>query len=259
MKYIKTEYKNKIGTITLNNPSKRNALSTAMLLEILRAFEVFGDKEARCIIIRAAKGSKVFSAGYDVKELSESDRDPQLYDDPLERVMRAVENFPAPVIAMTEGSVWGGACELVFTCDIIIGTPDTTLAITPARLGVPYNPAGILHFLSMLEIGIVKEMFFTAKPVNADRAHMLGIINHIVPAGSIEKFTYDLAQTIVKNSPLSISVIKEQLRLLSQAHSMTTKTFERIQKLREMVYKSEDYREGINSFLEKREPKFKGR
>jgi methylmalonyl-CoA decarboxylase len=259
MKLIKTEYKNKTGTIILNNPSKRNALSTAMLLEILKAFEDFGKKKARCVIIRAGKGSKVFSAGYDINELSESESDPQIYDAPLDKVMRTVEQFPAPVIAMTEGSVWGGACELVFTCDIIIGTPDTTLAITPARLGVPYNPAGMLHFLSMLEIGIVKEMFFTAKPINAERAHMLGIINHVIPADSIEKFTYDIAKTIVKNSPLSISVIKEQLRLLSQAHPMTTETYERIQKLREMVYKSEDYKEGISSFLEKREPKFKGR
>lgn len=259
MKYIKSSIENKIGTLTLNYPVKRNALSTGVLMEILEVFEDFRTKKARCVIIRAPKGSKVFSAGYDIKELSESDKDPQMYDDPLEKVMRAVEYFSAPVIAMVEGSVWGGACELVFTCDMIIGTPDTTLAITPARLGVPYNPAGILHFLSMLEMGIVKEMFFTAKPIDAGRAHMLGILNHVVSHEDIEDFTYKIAETIVKNSPLSISVIKEQLRLLSQAHPMTTETFERIQSLRKMVYESADYREGINSFIEKREPNFKGR
>lgn len=259
MRLIKTSFENWTGTLILDNPKKRNALSDGMLLEILDAIEEFKSQNARCVIIRAEKGLKVFSAGYDISELAGSDRDPQIYDDPLEKVMRTVEYFPAPVIAMMEGSVWGGACELVFTCDILIGTPESTLALTPAKLGVPYSPAGINHFLSMLSIGIVKEMFYTAKPLNAERAYMLGILNHVIPGEEIENFTYNLANTIVKNSPLSISIIKEQLRLLSKAHPMTKEISEKIQRLRKMVFESKDYREGINAFLEKREPDFKGK
>jgi len=259
MNYINYEITKFIGTITLVNPKKRNALSTDLLLEFLQVMQLFKNSKVRCVIIRTERGSKVFSAGYDITELEKDNYDPMQYNNPLERVIRSIEYFPAPVIAMLEGSVWGGACELVFTCDILIGTPDTTLAITPARLGIPYNPTGILHFLSMLEIGIVKEMFFTAKPINAERAHTLGILNHIVSAEEIEKFTYEMADTICRNSPLSISVIKEQLRLLSQAHPMTTETYERINSLRKTVFNSEDYKEGISSFIEKREPNFKGK
>lgn len=259
MNYIKTNFENCICTLELNNPAKRNALSNEMLLEILDAMEEFKSQKARCVIIRAKKGSKVFSAGYNISELAGNKRDPQKNDGPLEEAMRTVENFPAPVITLIEGSVWGGACELVFTCDILIGTPDTAFAITPARLGVPYSPSGINHFLNMHSIGIVKEMFFTAKPLIAERAYMLGILNHVVPREEIEKFTYDLANTIVKNSPLSISVIKEQLRLLSQANPMNEETLKRIQNLRKKVYESKDYREGLNAFLEKREPEFKGK
>ncbi|MBN1634834.1 MAG: methylmalonyl-CoA decarboxylase [Ignavibacteria bacterium] len=257
MNNIKTSFENLTCTIILDNSVKRNALSDDMLLEILDVMKKFKSRKARCLIIRAERGAKVFSAGYDISELAGGNRDIRIHNNPLEKVIRMIEYFPAPVIAMMEGSVWGEACELVFTCDILIGTSDTTFAITPSRLGVPYSTTGINHFLSMISIGIVKEMFFTAEPVNAERAYMLGILNHIVSREEIENFTYELGNIIVKNSPLTISVIKEQLRLLSQANLMTKETLKRIQELRNTVFESEDYREGINAFLEKREPEFK--
>ena len=97
------------------------------------------------------------------------------------------------------------------------------------------------------------------KPIAADRAERLGIINHTVPADELETFTYSLAREIVENAPLSISVMKEQLRMLAGAHPMSPRRFERVQGLRRIVYDSEDYMEGIRAFREKRKPKFLGR
>jgi methylmalonyl-CoA decarboxylase len=157
---------------------------------------------------------------------------------------------------MIEGSVWGGACDLAVTCDLAIGVPTTTFAITPAKLGVPYTTSGLMRFIGAMPMHIVKELFFTAQPINAVRARELGLLNHMVEPDQLEAFTLALVGQIVANSPLAISVLKEQLRVLGNSYSMSPETQERIQGLRRMVYQSPDYSEGKLAFLEKRQPNF---
>src|SRR5664280_922267 len=149
-----------IGVITLNNPPKRNALSTQLINDLCAALEEMRQQEVRVVVLRAPAGSKVFSSGHDVRELPTNGRDPMTYNDPLRRVIRNIELFPAPVIAMIEGSVWGGACELVMSCDVIVAADDTTFAITPAKLGMPYNISGVQNLLTTGGMSICKEMLF---------------------------------------------------------------------------------------------------
>ncbi|HQR72628.1 MAG TPA: methylmalonyl-CoA decarboxylase [Burkholderiaceae bacterium] len=248
-----------VGTITLNKPEKRNALSEALVQGIIGALEDFKARNVRAVILRALPGAKVWSAGHDVNELPAERRDPLGWDDPLRNLIRQIENFPGPVIAMIEGTVWGGASETVFACDLIVAVPDTTFAVTPAKLGVPYNVSGMMTFLNAASIRIVKELTFTAKPISAERAERLGIINYVVPVRELEAFTYGLADDIAALAPLSIAVMKEQLRILAGARPMSPQGFERVQGLRRTVYDSEDYREGIRAFKEKRKPQFKGK
>ena len=259
MKYLKFKLNDSIGTITFNDDDRRNCLSTALLEELLICFDKLNQKDSRVVIIRANTGSKVWSSGFNIKELPHPGNDPLSYNNALEKALRAIQEFPAPVIAMIEGSVWGGACELAFTSDILIGTPTATFAITPAKIGVPYNSSGIIHFLNIVGINIAKEMFFTAQPISAAKAENLGILNHLVTTDELEEFTFNMAKQISSNSPLSIRVVKKQINTLAAADPLTPDTFEMIQDLRREAYESEDYLEGLKAFIQKRPARFTGK
>ena len=188
MAFILTEKRDSTGIITLNHAEKRNALSETLIEEITSALEGFRALEIRAVVLRAQPGIKVWSAGHDVNELPLRGRDPLGWNDPLRILIRSIQEFPAPVIGMIEGSVWGGACEVAMACDILIATPDAAFAITPAKLGVPYNLGGLMTLINMIPLPVFKEMLFTAQPLPADQAFNLGIINYIKTAEEITPF-----------------------------------------------------------------------
>lgn len=253
-----TQINGPIGTITLNH-GKVNTLSRALIEDICAALQRMEAEGVQVVILRAAKGVKVFSAGHDVRELPTNGRDPLTYSDPLRHVIRTIEAHPAPIIAMVEGSVWGGACELVMGCDLVVAADDASFALTPARLGIPYNLSGTLNFLKVAGMHLIKEMLFTAAPMTASRLAAAGVINHVVPREQLEGFTMEVARRITETSPLVHRILKEELRVLGNAHPLNPEAYERIQSLRREVYDSSDYQEGIKAFLEKRKPAFRGK
>lgn len=257
--FIEKDIVDGIGVLTLNNPAKRNALSLELCRQLTSSLEDLKKKKVPVVILRAEKGAKVWSAGHDINQLPKVNHDPLAYDSPMEAAFRAIQAYPGPVIAMIQGSVWGGATDLAVTCDLAIGDETSAFAITPVKMGLPYNASGILHFMNRVGSNIAKEMFFTAEPVKAERAYHFGILNHLISSREIEDFTFGLARTIAANSPLAVAVVKEQFRILSEAHPLNPDSFERIQALRRKVYNSGDYAEGIRAFLEKRKPVFKGK
>jgi methylmalonyl-CoA decarboxylase len=248
-----------LGTITLNNPEKRNCLSATLIHEVCEALDEFEASGVRVVILRAQPGVKVWSAGYDVNELPQPGRDPLPYAAPFGHLLRRVQRFPGPIIAMIEGGVWGGACDLALTCDILIGTDTASFAVTPAKIGIPYNASGMIHFINVIGLNKAKEMFFTASPITANDALKTGILNHLVPASDLEQFTMGIAERILQNAPLAVKAFKRQFTLLSKGHSIDAETAEHIQSYRRIVYDSEDYGEGIRAFHEKRPPRFKGK
>jgi methylmalonyl-CoA decarboxylase len=258
MSLVSMQLRDLIGTVTLRHPEKHNALSKALIADIVSALEQCKESRARVVVLRAAAGAPVWSSGHDVKELPQLHGDPLPWDDPLRSLIREMEGFPAPIMAMVEGSVWGGACEVVFACDIVVAAQNATFAITPARLGLPYNLTGLLTFMNAINFHIVKEMAFTAQPICAERAERVGLVNRVVPLDELERHTYELADRIAQNAPLSISVMKEEFNILANARDLSPLMFERIQTRRRAVYNSRDYAEGIRAFLEHRTPTFHG-
>lgn len=254
--FIKTNVAEKIATIAFANYAKRNALSKGLITEIISALNDFSQKDVRALVLKSEQKNKVWSSGHDVSELPQSCRDPLPADDELEILLSSVQSFRAPIIAMIDGEVWGGACDLVMCCDLVYGDDTSSFAITPVKLGLPYTASGISHFLSRLPLNIVNEMFCSALPIGAKRAAEIGILNELLPAANLEAKVYEMAQIIASRSPQAISAYKAQVQMLVDAYSLSPSSYERLQSIRRNVYLGSDYQEGIDAFLQKRSPVF---
>lgn len=259
MALVESTIADRIGILRMNRPEKHNALNGDLMREMTDGLDGLAGQDARAIILRAAPGTKVWSAGHDINEIPEPRRDPLGYFDALETLLRKVQDCPVPVIAMVEGSVWGGACDLCAACDLIVAARGSAFAMTPAKIGIPYNASGLIHFTNVLGVNKAKEMFFTAQPVSVEDAWNNGFVNHVVPAEELEAFTMKLAGTIAANAPLAVRAIKAEFRLLSRGHHIDAETAEQIQAIRRQVYDSADYVEGLRAFKEKRAPRFEGK
>jgi methylmalonyl-CoA decarboxylase len=259
MALIELTIQDAVGTLTLNDPAKRNALSSELIDGLVGRLNVLKERSVRVVVLRAEPGVKTWSSGHDVRELPTNGRDPLTYNDPLRQVIREIQRFPAPVIAVVEGGVWGGACEVVMSCDTVVAAENATFALTPAKLGVPYNIGGTLNLMQAVSLPVIKEMLFRARPITALEAHDAGLVNHVAPATELDKVLGEITADILRNSPLVIALLKEQLQVLAAASPLSPATFERIQGMRREIYDSDDYQEGIRAFFEKRAPRFTGR
>ncbi|MBW1815273.1 MAG: enoyl-CoA hydratase/isomerase family protein, partial [Deltaproteobacteria bacterium] len=233
-----------------------------LVYEIYETFQKLADEdEMRTVIIRG-HGDKSFCAGFDIASLptkiNPDIQDAFLKESPFELAMKSIINYPYPVIAMLNGSVYGGGCELAISCDIRIGADDIRIGMTPAKIGVVYSWKGLRRFLNVIGLRSTKEMFFTAKTYSGHRLFDMGLVDYLVPRSELESFTNSMAQEIAQNAPLSLKGNKRILNLLLQSEFSESDKKE-AEDLSMLSFASEDLKEGQSAFLEKRKPVFKGK
>ena len=257
---IQTKRIDKICIISLNNPDKRNVLTIDMLNEITRLLNQLKTEEViRCVVIRG-EGGKAFSSGYDISAINNNDMMREFGNShPLEDCFKAIENFPYPVIAMINGHVFGAGLELALTCDIRICADFIKIGMPPAKLGVVYSYSGTKKFLNLIGTANTREIFLTGKPISADRAEKIGLVNHCIDTLKLYQFTMDMASEISENAPLSLKTMKQLFNIWHRNQPICEEDEELIKSLFTTVQESEDYLEGQKAFQEKRKPVFKGK
>ncbi|MEI8084297.1 MAG: enoyl-CoA hydratase-related protein, partial [Actinomycetes bacterium] len=168
---ITAQYDGQIVELTMRNTARANAISAQFAQELVAQLQRAVGAGARVLILRAEPGVRTWCAGHDIQELPSDPSDQISWTNSLETLVSGVRSVPIPIIAAVEGGVWGGGCELVMTADLVIACRNSTFAVTPTRLGVPYAATGLNRFLAALPIHVVNEMFLTANPIDAQRAY----------------------------------------------------------------------------------------
>jgi len=169
-----------------------------------------------------------------------------------------LETYEYPTIAMINGDTYGGAVELVANCDLRIAAEDARFGITPAKLGLVYRGSAIRKVMEIANMPTAKELLFTADPIVADRADDEGMVNQVVSSDELEAVTYEMADSIAENAPLSLIHMKEITHSIEQKGAMTESERKWVAEIRDRMFRSDDHQEGVEAFSEGRTPEFTG-
>ena len=249
-----------IATITMHRPDARNALDITMRQELLQALdEVEHDESARVLVLTGAGGH--FCAGGDVKAMRDGTytaATARQRVDMLNRFIVRLVGFPRPTIAMVDGFAVGAGCNLALCCDLVVASDRARFGEVFARIGLVPDGGGTYLLSRVVGLARAKELIFTADIIDAAEAFRLGMVNRVVPVADLVTATRALAEMIAAGPPLALRMAKDLVNRAAASSDLETSL--NLEALSQSVaITSDDHREGVAAFFEKREPEFKGR
>ncbi len=255
--------------LTISNPAKRNALDhpildaiTAVLRGHTESVEDGRDAlpENRCVILTGAHG--MFSAGYDIGEIPDEEFEEQaerLVAHPFTQAIEAIEAYPMPTLAVLPGHTIGGGLELALSCDLRIAQDDIRLGMPPAKLGLVYSHTGIRRFIDAIGAARTRELFLLGRYIDAPTALSWGLLTRVCAAADLDEQALALATELAGNAPLSQTGNKRVIAALLDARGeLDAALEEELIELRRASFASQDMREGMRAFAEKRPPRWTG-
>jgi enoyl-CoA hydratase/carnithine racemase len=250
---------NGVLRLAISNPAKRNALDFAILEAITTALTSL--QEVRCVILTGEDG--MFSSGYDISEIPDelfAQEAEKLVAHPFSEALAAFDAVDVPTVGVLSGPAIGGGLELSLGCDVRIAHDGIRLGMPPARLGLVYSHTGLRRFLNAIGEPRTRELFLLGRYIDAPTALMWGLVNWVVPGEELEQASIELARQLADNAPLSMAGNKRVLRELLRSQAELDPDLEReLLELRKASFSTDDMREGVMAFAEKRPPRWTGR
>ena len=249
---------NNIATLTINRPSKLNALNVATINELHKAFKKLEKDNEVQVILLTGSGEKAFVAGADISEFANFsvEQGMKLAAEGQEKLFDFVENLKTPVIAAVNGFALGGGLELAMACHFRIASDNAKMGLPEVSLGVIPGYGGTQRLPQLIGKGRAMEMIMTAGMINAEEAHRNGLVNHVVAQTELLKFCTTIAQKIIKNSPNAIS---KAIKAVNANFKEGKNGYETEIKAFGKCFGTEDFKEGTTAFLEKRKALFTGK
>lgn len=256
--FVQVEKAEQVAIVTINNPPL-NVMNTLVVQELNEVFSGFEYDDEVVAVIITGYGNKAFMAGADIKEFPQLIGKANLKPTFMEShaVLNRIDNFPKPTIAVLNGLTLGGGCELALTCDIRIAEEHAQLGLPEIKLGLFPGGGGTQRLPRLVGESKAKELMFTGDAITAQTAEKIGLVNSVVPTGEGLQTAKDLAKKISRHSLQALSRIK---RAVDEGADLSLeKSIEREAELFEEVFQTEDIKEGVQAFIEKRRPTFSNR
>lgn len=250
-----------LAWVVIDRPEAHNAMNAAAWRELRAAlWEQVGDSEIRVILIRGG-GDSAFVSGADIAEFPLLRSDAGLareYDLLVAGACDAIADAPQPVVAVINGPCFGGGVSLALACDLRFAADDARFAVPAARLGLPYPmEIGVERLVQTVGPTTASDLLLTGRVLTATEAADSGLASRVVPRGSLLEEARDAALRIARGAPLSLAAHKRMIR--ESLRSASIRDLDTVTRLVDRCYASDDYREGIQAFLEKRPPVFRGK